>query len=285
MSVATFGSAAVLVDCTWTELKAICATKTAPLQYTELAGTYVLFTVDDSIVYRCGLMTAATLGEGRFSEDYTREQNDADVADFEASYKAVANQSLRARTKDGRTVVRDSTANRTTNFKLRAITFYTCELVEGLHNVSPITGVDYGDVAMHLYDAGGVEITTEERELEAVKTVLDFEPRYNYEIIGGFLDIPDDLRGGTTDAWFISAVGVPDYPPEYFGSVDFISEVNIEAVTAARVQSDGRAVSYMPYQLGGMPHTNRLRFTIRHPVGARKRFQLFIEHFVLCGGF
>jgi hypothetical protein len=183
-------------------------------------------------------------------------------------------------TTDGRITVRESTANRTTSFKLRAISFYTSELVEGFHNVSPITDQDYGDVTMRLFKADGSEITTEEDEILAVKTILDFEPHYNYEIIGGFLDIPSDLKDGTTDQWFISAVGVPDYTPEYFGQIDFISEVNIEAVTAARVTSDGRAVSYLPYNHGGMPHTNLLRFTIKHPVGARKRFQLYIEHFV-----
>jgi len=203
-----------------------------------------------------------------------------DQADFEAAYKTQPLAPKEARTKDGRLVVRDSTANRTTNFKLRAVSFYTAELTEGFHNVNPVTGADYGDVTMRLFKADGSEITTEEDEILAVKTILDFEPHYNYEIIGGFLDIPSDLKDGVTDAWYISAVGVPDYPPEYFGQIDFISEVNIEAVTSARVTSDGRAVSFLPYNYGGMPHTNLLRFIIRHPVGVKKRFQLFIEHFV-----
>jgi hypothetical protein len=184
-------------------------------------------------------------------------------------------------TADGRIVVRESTASRTTNFKLRAISFYTSELVEGFHNVNPVTGADYGDVEMSLFKEDGTKITEEEDEVLAVKTILDFEPHYTYEIIGGFLDIPSSLKDGTTDKWFISAVGVPDYPKEMFGSIDFISEVNIEAVTTSRVTSDGRAISFLPYQYGGVPHTNRLRFTIKHPAGIKKRFQLYIEHFVL----
>ena len=73
---------------------------------------------------------------------------------------------------------------------------------------------------------------------------------------------------------------MPDYPPEFYGSIDFISEVNLEAVTSSRVVSDGRAISYMPHQLGGAPHTNLLRFLLKHPIGARKRFQLYLEHYV-----
>jgi hypothetical protein len=87
------------------------------------------------------------------------------------------------------------------------------------------------------------------------------------------------LRDGTTNQWFISAVGVPDYPPVFFGQVDFVSEVNLEAVTNQRVISDGRAVSFMPYNYGGNPHTNRMRFTIKHPAGAQQRFQCYLEHF------
>lgn len=185
-----------------------------------------------------------------------------------------------ATTADGRLSVRDTTANRTTNFKLRAITVHTADLTGGVHNVSPVSNQDYGDLTVHLYDANGNAITDEQNEGLAVKTVFDFDPTYNYEIIGGFMDLPSDLKDGTTNEWYISAVGVPDYPPQYYGQIDFISEVNLEAVSASRVTSDGRAVSYMPYNYGGNPYTNRLRFTIKHPVGIKKRFQIYIEHFV-----
>lgn len=184
-------------------------------------------------------------------------------------------------TSDGRMQIRSTCANRMKNFKLRVICFYTSDLIGGLHCVNPVTDAAYGDTAVRLYDANGVEITTEEGEVNAVKTTLDFEPHYDYEVIGGHLDLPEGLVGGTTDEWYTSAIGVPDYPPQYYGSVDYISEVNLEACMTRTVSCEGRSVSFMPYNLNGMPHTNRLRFIIKHPVGARQRFQLSIYHFTL----
>jgi hypothetical protein len=255
----------------WTEFKALLVRK---------AGTaYEAVTTANAIevsLYDGGRSWLCVL----YTDDTDPGYDVGALNEWNASYVSRANRAQTQRTEDGRITVRDSTANRTTNFKLRAVSFYTADFVGGLHNVSPITWSDYGDVTVRLFKADDSEITVEVDEVLAVKTILDFEPPYNYEIIGGFLDIPSDLKDGTTDAWFISAVGVPDYPPEYFGQIDFISEVNIEAVTAARVTSDGRAISYLPYNHGGMPHTNLLRFVIRHPVGVKKRFQLYIEHFV-----
>ena len=55
----------------------------------------------------------------------------------------------------------------------------------------------------------------------------------------------------------------------------------IEAIAGSqgRIHSDGRAVNYLPYNYGGYP-TNKLRLTIKHPVGVAQRFQAYIEHFV-----
>jgi hypothetical protein len=182
-------------------------------------------------------------------------------------------------TADGRLAIRNTTANRTQNFKLRAVTFYSADHSGSIHNVSPVTGLDYGDISVKVYAADGSLLGPTDDMALATKTVLDFEPTYSYEIIGGYADLPDDLKGGTTDQWYLSAIGVPDYPPAFFGQIDFISEVNLEAASATRVVSDGRAVSYLPYNYGGALHTNRLRFILKYPPGVRKRFALYIEHF------
>lgn len=218
-------------------------------------------------------------------------EDEADVADFDA-HRVVSRQVPTAedgfilalastkplQTADGRLAIRNTTANRTQNFKLRAVTFYSADR-GNVHNVSPITGSDYGDISVKLYNADGAELAPGDDVSLAVKTVLDFDPTYSYEIIGGYVDLPDDLKGGTTDQWYLAAIGVPDYPPAYFGQIDFLSEVNLEAATTTRVVSDGRAVSYLPHAYGGAPHTNRLRFILKYPPGVRKRFAIYIEHF------
>jgi hypothetical protein len=148
-----------------------------------------------------------------------------------------------------------------------------------VHNVNPVADADYGDATLALYkkEAG---IWVAATDVDATKTVLDWEPHYNYEIIAGSMDLPGDLIGGVTDEWYLAVIGVPDYPPQYYGQVSYISEVNLEAVQASRIVSNGHATSYMPYQLGGAPGTNKLRFVFKHPAGGQKRFQILIEHFV-----
>lgn len=185
---------------------------------------------------------------------------------------------------DGRPDIRVTTAKRTTNFNLRAMSFTTSK-ANSIHNINPVTDADWGDFTMALkkWDAtenGGAGGWVTATDDDAEKTVLDWEPHYNFEIIGGYLDLPTALKDGTTDQWFLACIGVPDYAPAYGGQVPYISEINLEAVTTSKVTSDGRAISYLAYNYGGAPHTNRLRFIVKHPAGAQKRFQLYVEHYV-----
>jgi hypothetical protein len=181
------------------------------------------------------------------------------------------------KTDSGRLEVCVTYTKRTKDFNLRAISFYTSK-AGSVHTVNPVTDADFGDTTLSLWKkTEGVWVAATDTDAE--KTVIDFDPTYSYEVIGGLIDIPNSLRGGTTDQWYVSSIGAPDYTPQYLGQVPFVSEVNIEAVTAQQVVSDGKAVSYMPYNCGGNPHTNRLRFILKHPPGAQVRFQIFIQHF------
>ena len=275
-----FSSALTVLSSEWQTVKAQLTAKgiLGCLQYVEDATTYTIFAFDGPLAYMC-VISKGEVPAG-VAITYAQETNDTDKAEFEATYKATANQVIEKRSPDGRAITRNTTANRMTNFKLRAISFYTADLEDGVHNWNPVTDADYGDITVKLYQADGTEITDAADEGLATKTVLDWEPTYNYEIIGGFVDIPQVLKGGVTDAWYLSAIGVPHYPPAYYGSIDFISEVNLEAVTTEKVISDGRAISYMPYNLNGAPHTNLMRFILKHPAGDKKRFQLYVEHYV-----
>lgn len=267
-------NAAALLDLRWADMKEILQKKSLRHQSSESEDTLTIFAVDGPVLYRTVFIKAPASDSYPFPEDYTKANNDADLADYEANYKATENGVLDARASDGRLTVRDSTANRTTNFKLRVFSFKTAK-TGSVHNVNPVTDADYGDATLSLFDENGQPCA----DADAVKSIIDWEPHYNYEIIGGYMDVPASFKDGASDAWFLSVIGVPDYPPEMFGSVDYISEVNLEAVSTQKIVSDGRAVSYMPYNYGGAPHTNRLRFVVKHPKGAAQRFQVYIEHF------
>lgn len=199
-----------------------------------------------------------------------------ELVDFTNSLLATANTVLSPQSKDGRVTIRTSTSNRGTCYVRRAFSFYTTQ-PESVHNNNPATNSSWDDLIMVLKDAKGSVTTVPE---EAVMTVLDWEPRYDYEMISGSIDLDTSLQGGNTDEWYVAAVGAPHYPPQYYGSIPFVSDVNLEAVPGGRVSVDGRAVQLMAYNHGGAPHTNLLRFIWKHPAGAAKRFQVHIDHYI-----
>lgn len=261
---------------TWTNWKTVQADKNLVYQYEDDSNIYTIWGYDGPEVHFC-IIWKGTVPDGIIGSGYSQNQNDVDKSDFETNYLSTANSVIESRTKDGRLQVKNSTANRCTNFNLRVFSFYTASTSK-LHNINPVTDASFGDVAVTLYDINGNVTNTGS---SAVKTVVDFEPHYNYEIIGGYMDVPGDILGNLTDTWYMSVIGVPDYPAP-MGSVSYISEVNVEAITDTRIISDGRAVSYLPYNYGGYPHTNRLRFVFKHPSGLNnsKRFQIYLEHFI-----
>ena len=255
---------AVVIDYTedgWGEFKKWLDGTYASLRITfaEDPQSYTVVAIDDSVC-----------------RSFSMNKGD-DAVEFESTYKSASFSPLAMRTKDGRIDVHHTIVNRLQNLNLRVFSFKT-SYSGSLHNINPVTEESYGDVEYMLYDASGSLITDQALSGSAVKTVLDFEPHYDYEIVGGFADLPETLHMGNTDKWFIGGVGVPDLPPEMYGSIAYISEVNIEAVQTSRVESDGRATSYLPYKLYGYP-TNKIRFYIKHPPGAQERFQIYLELF------
>lgn len=265
----------------WTDWKTVQSIKNYVLQYEEDALAYTIWGYDGPEIHTCKIYK----GSIAYTEtDYTQQQNDDDKSDFETNYKNndAANAAIMPKSKDGRHAVRYTAANRTKNFKLRVFSFYSGKLLSNalVHNVNPVTDADYNDITVKIYNAQGGEITSSLLQSTSVKTVIDWEPTYDFEIIGGYLDTPSSLKDGSSDAWFLSVIGVPDYTIDQGGSVDYISETNLEAVTTQQMNSDGRAISFMAYNYGGAPHTNKMRFVLKHPAGASKRFQFYVEHYV-----
>lgn len=271
-----FGSHIVRVW-TWAQWKTIQASKNIVLQLEDDGSKYTIYGYDGPEVHLCTIWIG-DIPDGVKRGGVDPDQNTADKADFETNFKPTANGPIFPKTKDGREATRGTTANRTTNFNLRALSFYTSRS-GSIHNVNPVTDADFGDAIMHLYDASGSLVTDPTMSGSVVKTVVDWEPHYNYEIIGGYVHTPSSLMNGTTDQWYMAVIGVPDLPVQMYGSVPYISETNIEAITTRIVESDGCAISFLPYKLYGYP-TNKLRFIFKHPAGGQERFQLYMRHFV-----
>jgi hypothetical protein len=171
---------------------------------------------------------------------------------------------------EGRQTVR-STVARNGYYHLKCFTFRSSDPSFLINQNSK--SEDSGDVTVKCYDALGVEVTTAPYS-SAVKTFVDFEPTYNYEIIGGTLYAPSSLFEGTTNEWFAACVGLPDIPSQYGGDVDFVNKINLEAFDGL-VRINARATSYLPHDAN--THTGKVRTIIFHPAGAITRFQMALE--------
>jgi len=176
-------------------------------------------------------------------------------------------------TADGRLNIRNTTANTTKNYRLRVFSWQTSNPAS-VHNKNALF-VDYGDVTIMMLDANDL-VTADPNQ--CVKEYVDFEPAYNYDIIGGWTDIPENVRAAGPGSWYMSALAVPDVPRSMGGSIEFISSVDLTLVKEARITTDGRATQLM--QHNAVYHTSKVRYVVVHPAGAQQWFQIFVETFV-----
>ena len=102
-------SSSAKINLRWPDFKATCATKHITMQYIVRADSYMVFALDDILVYTCTLILPDHSAEFPFEADYSREQNDLDFAEFESVFKIDANKSVLPRNYDGRQIIQPVT--------------------------------------------------------------------------------------------------------------------------------------------------------------------------------
>lgn len=134
--------------------------------------------------------------------------------------------------------------------------------------------VSYGDVTYWLRDANG-DLTTVNGE--AVQTIMDFMPTWDYEVSGGYLFIPAVLPTPVS-AWELHIIGAPDIPAEYGGSLPFVANPRISFRAGDYFFLDS---SLNPANVSGevSPYARKIRWIISHPLGAQAEFQLNMKVF------
>jgi hypothetical protein len=196
----------------------------------------------------------------------------ATQTEFETLYKTTAVLDA-SKSLDGRTIVKTSVGIPGNLFRLRPISFQT-STPSSLHNAKP-DGTSHGDVTIKEYDANDVELTTD--FTASVKTVVDFEAAEDYELLGGWCEIDDVIIAANVGVWYLSVCGAPDVPAQYGGCIPFLSEVDLSLLKSQSIAMDGRATSFMKFD--PVYHSSKIRFVIKHPVGAIVGFQIFMEIF------
>jgi len=242
----------------WKYLKQIIDQKQVYPQYVEDSGSYFITLYDSGIF----------IGECIINKNLNLE----DKEDFEINYKSQSNANLsNLKDSDGAEYTRLKLAAVGSKAMLDSIEIETSKLSSLYYKNYDLTEIGFASIKF--YDSDDVELTTQESiDASCVKTVVDYEPTNNFEIIGGkgiILEIP------TTDVR-VWVIGVPDIPAQYGGSVQFLRG-GLNMRFHKEFHHDGRVPKFMAYDPS--LHTNKFRFVFRHEPGTKHKFQIELEIF------
>lgn len=85
-------NATAVVDGYWPLVRNIAASRYLRLQYVEDDRSYVIFAIDENVIYKCVLVKNSA--SETFDLTYTAEDNDADLEEWSTSYKSLSNRSI-----------------------------------------------------------------------------------------------------------------------------------------------------------------------------------------------
>lgn len=176
---------------------------------------------------------------------------------------------------DGALIIRQKAAKKGWSFWAIPIEITTSTLGGSLYCKDSLDNSIPG-ISCKIYDANNAEITTagllNVNLGTCVKTVIDFEPQFDYEIIGGQLRINSNP---STDIrlWI---VGAPDIPAQYGGSKEFASGINLKFLAPdSSFDVDGRVTKTLFYD--PVTHQGKMRIILKHPAGTQVNMQVVIH--------
>ena len=129
---------------------------------------------------------------------------------------------------------------------------------------------------LNKYNQDGSPIIDDPSYSATVKTVVDLEPQYDFEIIGGYImqeQVP-------TEDVFMNVVMAPYIPYAQGGSRVLIKNKNLFFFSVGeKIFVDGRTSKKLTYN--PTYHSNLMRLIIYHPAGYKSEFMSGLEHFKL----
>ena len=159
-------------------------------------------------------------------------------------------------------------------YQLHCVEFETTTLGSIYSKDASLSDFNFSTVKYYKDELGTQCSDQSDADANCIKTVVDWEPTHDYELICGSLkicsDITQDIR-----AWL---VGVPDLPTSVGGSKLMASNVNLKFLAKYdQLTTDGRAAKHMTYSAAY--HTGKLRLILRHPAGNKTPFLLMMEFY------
>jgi hypothetical protein len=161
-------------------------------------------------------------------------------------------------------------------YQVRGLEFETCKLAS--IEMADQDGVAANEATIKLYDADGVELTTQgAADSSCVKTVVDWTPSYSYEIVGGTIML-QSLPSSDLRMW---VVAVPDVPANLGGSKVMTYNFNLRYLTQLLMRVDGRTSKRLN-ATGSPTFANRIRLILKSPVSGLKHkiqqtFEVYLQ--------
>jgi hypothetical protein len=278
-----------MITILWSELKSFYASNSSiiSLNYIEFDSRYFIWTEFNNFKISCPELYKGT----------------DDAIDFESNYKSISNISIikidtdnipivtsKKVDSEDRPLSRNVITDPSFRYSPRSLDFYTAKY-GSLYNRShfgdgTIDGApDLGDAWLKYYDADNVELVKGESETiedfqiritaNCTKTVMYFEPSFNYDVIGAKLQ----FRNVPTDRSYFWFVAAPLVPVEYGGNVVFMGGgMNISFFNERDTfECDGKSVSKIFYD--GTYHSGMVALIVKHNVGVQIGIQLIYQFY------
>lgn len=245
----------------WATYKNLVSTKDLRPQYLETPTTYDILATEGEFCWQIALL----------------KDGGTDVTDFINSHRVNYNQPVSSLDSDGAQVTRNKAAKKGWTYCVDPIEFETSRRSNLMYS-KDVNGNNRNGISLRLYDINSNEIVVDGEAnanwANAVKTVIDFEPTYDYEIIGGFVgtlnDITQDIR--------LYIIGAPDIPAQSGGSKEMIGGLNLNFMKPENAFFvDGRVTKFMQYN--GNDHRGKMRFILKYPAGVNERVVINVEYY------
>lgn len=205
------------------------------------------------------------------------ENGSTDISGINAQIDFLKNGFVEPRDSSGRYLTRLATTIEGWHYQPHSIEFTTAKYGavynKKIDTSDFFTESDLGFTTIKIYDSNNAEITSSANEANAVKTVIDWMPTHDYEIIGALyyqqIEPTNDIR-----LWVF---GAPDVSSSYGGSIPFVQGgINLKHVgTGNGFSSDGRSSKYMAYN--ATYKTSKFRILLKHQAGLQHTGQIAWE--------
>lgn len=249
---------------TWDDFKAQVDLRKLSIQETKKNAkkspfglkTYILRAIDGDFKMECYVHV-----DGNMPTEKT---------DYETNYQANANKKQRPRDSDGAQLTRTKMAPADWTYQLHSMEFESSKL--GSVYSKDVNNNDTNFGTIKFYNASDVELTDQPTiDTDCVKTVIDWMPTHDYEIIGGVfrqLVLPaSDIR-----MWVVGLPGI--------ANKDFVFGINLKFVSVADgIKADGRAPKRLSYNTSPGYDTNKMRLILRHDAGFKHKMAMIFEIF------